>query len=96
MPTPTIIPTDGRLRQVCDGWDVDVDGVVLHFTSEPTEADVAAALAAPAPEPVPETAPDVGALLRVAQIVDGINTSAAKAVIIAEVKEAQAITRGVV
>jgi len=29
------------IRRVCDGWDVTTEVGVLHFTSEPSEADVA-------------------------------------------------------
>jgi len=41
MATKTSNGTGGRLRQVCDGWDVDVDGVVMHLTSKPDEKQLA-------------------------------------------------------
>ena len=41
MATKTSNGTDGRLRQVCDGWDIDVDGVVMHLTSKPDEKQLA-------------------------------------------------------
>ena len=33
-----------EIRPMCDGYDVSVDGRVLHFTSRPSDADVAAVL----------------------------------------------------
>jgi len=41
MATKTSTGTDGRLRQVCDGWDIAVDGVVMHLTSRPDEKQLA-------------------------------------------------------
>ena len=64
MATKTSNGTDGGLRQVCDGWDVDVDGVIMHLTSKPDEKQLAEmvesfrATIAEAEQPIIEPEPD--------------------------------------
>jgi hypothetical protein len=41
-------------RAVCDGYDVNTEHGVLHFTYEPSEADVAAVIERLSQQPEPE------------------------------------------
>jgi hypothetical protein len=39
------------IRQVCDGYDATLNGVTVHFTSKPSEADVKSVVASIAAMP---------------------------------------------